>query len=62
MAKAKQHQIRRKKYNDLTSLKVEIESDGKEKVKHFDGFKIVTDKNTYTLYDSTVYVNGEEVI
>lgn len=56
----KQHKIRRKTYNDLTSLKVEIDAAGVEKIKRFDGFKIVTDKNTYTLYDSTVYVNGKE--
>ena len=58
MSKKKEHQIRRKRYNDLKSLSDEIKSAKIEKVESFDGWKIVTNKNVYTLFDSIVYKNG----
>ena len=57
----KQHKIRKKRYNDLGSFKREIEEAKTEKVKYFDGYKIVTNKNTYTMFDSSIIVNQNEV-
>lgn len=57
--KLKIHKIRRKKYINLKSFKSELELYGVEKVKSFDGHKIITNKNSYTLFDNTLYVNGE---
>lgn len=59
MSKKKEHHIRKKRYNDLKTLCDEINSAKVEKVESFNGWKIVTNKNVYTLYDSIVYKNGE---
>lgn len=59
MSKKKEHRIRKKTYNDLCSLKNEIEASKVEKVIEFAGHTLVTDKNHYTLFDSVVYKNGE---
>jgi hypothetical protein len=57
----KQHKIRKNRYNDLGSLKREIEESKVENVKLFDGYKIVTNKNTYRMFDSTIIVNQNDV-
>jgi hypothetical protein len=42
------------KWNSLSQLKEKIEEDKLEKVKSFDGIKLVTNKYIYGLYDSNL--------
>jgi hypothetical protein len=52
------YKLKKKRYNCLGDVRTEIESSGKEKVKEFIGHTLTTDTNTYTMFDSIVYVNG----
>lgn len=55
----KQHKLKKKRYNQLQDVKREIEVAGIEKVKEFNGWRLTTQSNSYTIIDSTVYINGE---
>jgi hypothetical protein len=45
----------RKKWNSLTDFVAAMEaSSSKEKVKHFDGIKVVTNKFEYRLFDGQI--------
>lgn len=50
----------KKSWNSLSELKDRIESDSTETVVSFMGYELVTDKNTYTLYDGVVTVRENE--
>ena len=54
----KNHKLKKKRYNALGDVKAEIQSSGVEKIKEFWGHTLTTDRNKYTMVDSTVYVNG----
>ena len=51
----KQYKPKKKRYNDLSSLHREMK-DMKVKIESFDGSRIVTNKATYTLCDSTIFI------
>ena len=53
------HKIQKKRYADLRTFAREIVDSGVEKINSFDGCTIRTNKNRYTMVDSTIYVNGE---
>jgi len=54
----KNHKLKKKRYNALGDVKKEIQSLGVEQIKEFSGHTLTTDRNKYTMVDSTVYVNG----
>lgn len=56
--KKKVHKLKKKRYNSLIDVMVEIDKEGVEKIVEFVGHTLTTDQNKYTMVDSTVYVNG----
>lgn len=44
----------RKKWNALTDFKDVIEANNKEKVKYFDGIKLITNEFEYRLFDGQI--------
>jgi hypothetical protein len=54
------HILKRKTYDSLNTLKVEIENEGVEKIVEFNGFRLVTNKNVYGIVDSIVYIKTLE--
>lgn len=47
-----------KRWNSLTDLKDKIEKDGKEKIVNFNGYKLITDKRVFGLYDGILSVRN----
>ena len=56
VAKLKEHKLKKKRYGTLFELRNEILDSGIEKVVEYNGYRIVTNRASYGLFDGEVSI------